>query len=82
MTDKEAYIKWIKLWISQNRSQFDNNLSLIDFMYYSIPADELFLFARFDRLCGDLRSTNVLKSREDIPQELKLEVLLLVGDKS
>lgn len=72
MTDEEVYDKYINSW--------DAGMSWICYLK-TIPTIDLIRVTKVDR--ADLYSNAIeLKTRPDIPDNLKLEVLLLIGGES
>lgn len=83
MTDEEVSAKYFNTWGSKWRySGFpdDEDNTIWKSVLHSVPLNELIQLVRFREYSDELLAKNELKSRDDIPQELKLEVLLLVGD--
>lgn len=68
MTDEEVWHKWMNLWDSIAYHYYEDWLK-------TIPTNILIQITRYGNYHSDIKE---LKSRA-IPEELKLEVLLLLG---
>lgn len=73
MTDKEVYEKILNGWDSSKSWTYHiSYISTIDLIKFARIAKRDDMLFRIDVM--------ELKSRTDIPEELKLEVLLMIGD--
>lgn len=87
LTDEEVYNKYQNLWIEYSDANVSENDGISElylmwkFYLGGISTSDLFQYTKhsvkFNFACDDVSE---LKSRRDIPEELKLEFLLLCGD--